>query len=159
MTIIAYLILYSAYYQWPGGWAFGPRYLIPMVMIAMYEGVLFIAEKTISIYFFYLLTGLGLLFTWMDKSTKIYMLPDDPMHFGNPVFDIIVPDFFKHHFNSNMLPVFWFDMSPAAAIYLWPILFIAGMILLTRWYSKLYPVPVKVQAPKQNQPLKKSKKK
>lgn len=159
MTIIAYLILYSAYYQWPGGWAFGPRYLIPMVMIALYEGVLFIAKKPVSVYFFYAVTGLGLLFTWMDKSTKIYMLPDDPVHFGNPVFDIIVPDFFKHHFNSNMLPVFWFDTSPSVAIHLWPVLFIAGIVFLSKWYSKLYPVPVKVQVTKQPQPLKKSKKK
>jgi len=159
MTIVAYLILYSAYYQWPGGWAFGPRYLIPMVMIAMYEGVLFIASKPISTYFFYVLTSAGLLFTWMDKSTKIYMLPDDPVHFGNPIFDIVVPDFLKHHFNANMLPVFLFNSSPVAAIYAWPVLFIAGIVVLTRWYSKLYPVPIEVPVVKQMKPLKKNKKK
>jgi hypothetical protein len=159
MTIISYLILYSAYYQWPGGWTFGPRYLIPMVMIVLYEGVLFISAKPISAYFFYAITGLGLLVTWMDKSTKIYMLPDDPTHFGNPVFDIIFPDFSKHHFNTNMLPVFLFDSSPAAAVYAWPILFIAGMILLSRWYAKLYPVSVPIPVVKQSQPLKKAKRK
>jgi hypothetical protein len=159
MTIVAYLILYSAYYQWPGGWAFGPRYLIPMVMIALYEGVLFIATKPISRYFFYTLTALGLLFAWMDKSTKIYMLPDDPMHFGNPVFDIVVPDFFKHHFNTNMLPVFLFDSSPSAAIYAWPVLFIIGILFLTRWHSKLYPSPIQIPIAKQVKPLKKIKKK
>lgn len=159
MTIVAYLILYSAYYQWPGGWAFGPRYLIPMVMIALYEGVIYIASKPISPYFFYLITGLGLLFTWMDKSTKIYMLPDDPVHFGNPVFDIVVPDFLKHHFNSNMLPVFLFDSSPSAAIYAWPVLFVVAVWFLTQWYSKLFPVPVAIHVSKPVKTFKKVKKK
>lgn len=159
MTIIAYLILYSAYYQWPGGWAFGPRYLIPMVMIVLYEGILFLAAKPIPTYFFYALTGFGLLFTWMDKSTKIYMLPDDPIHFGNPVFDIIVPDFFKHHFNTNTFPVFLFDSSPSTAIYAWPVLFIVSIIFLTQWYAKLYPLPIQIPIAKQVKPLKKIKKK
>ena len=159
VTVVAYLILYSSYYQWPGGWALGPRYLIPMVMIVLYEGVIFLSAKKVSVYFFYALTGLGLLFTWMDKSTKIYMLPDDPTRFGNPVFDIIVPDFFKHHFNTNTLPVFMFDSSPATAIYIWPILFIAGTLFLTQWYSKLYPAVIEIPAVKQKQTPKKFKKK
>lgn len=128
-------------------------------MIVLYEGVLFLATKPISVYFFYALTGVGLLFTWMDKSTKLYMLPDDPTRFGNPVFDIIVPDFFKHHFNANTLPVFLFDTSPIAAIHIWPVLFIAGMVFLARWYSKLYPLAVEIPVIKQKQAPKKFKKK
>ena len=158
MTVVAYLILYSAYYQWPGGWAFGPRYLIPMIMIVLYEGVIFISEKPVSAYFFYALTGLGLLFTWMDKSTKIYMLPDDPTRYDNPIFSIVVPDFFKHHYNTNMLPVFLFDSSPGLAIYIWPVLFIAAIVLLARWYSKLFPPLVAIPVVKQKPAPQKNKK-
>jgi hypothetical protein len=159
MTIVAYLILYSSYYQWPGGWAFGPRYLIPMVMIALYEGTIYISQKPISAYLLYALTGAGLLFVWMDKSTKIYMFPDDPTHFGNPVSSVIIPDFMKHHFNTNTLPVFLFDSSPVAAIYAWPVLFIAGIIFLALWYSKLFPAPIEIPVVKQKQPIKKANKK
>jgi tetratricopeptide (TPR) repeat protein len=139
VTIVAYLLLYSSYYQWAGGWAFGPRYLIPLVIIMLYEGVLYLSSRPFSAYVFYALTGLGLVFTWMDKSTKIYQVPDDPAHFGNPIFNVIIPDFFKHKFNTNLLPVFMFDSNPVIAIYLWPIFFVASLIVLTIWYSKLYP--------------------
>lgn len=175
MTIIAYLILYSAYYQWPGGWAFGPRYLIPMVMIVLYEGVIFLSSKRILPYVFYGLTGLGLLFTWMDKSTKLFMLPDFPQDYEkmnlnasllhkisiykNPVFNIVLPDFMQHKFNANMLPVFLFDTSPIAAIHIWPLLFIAGIIFLSKWYSKLYPAPIEIPVVKQKQTSKKINKK
>jgi hypothetical protein len=160
MSIIAYLILYSAYYQWPGGWAFGPRYLIPMVMIVLYEGVVFLSSKPIFTYAFYAITGVGLLFTWMDKSTKLFMLPDFPQDYEkmnlnasqlqlikiyqNPLFNIVIPDFTQHKFNSNTLPVFQFNMSPETAIYLWPVLFIAAIIFLARWYSKLFPVALEI---------------
>jgi len=175
VTVIAYLILYSAYYQWPGGWAFGPRYLIPMVMIVLYEGVIFLSKKNISPYFFYIITGLGVLFVWMDKSTKIYMLPDFPQdyekmnltpsqlqelsNYHNPLFSIVIPDFMQHKFNTNMLPVFWFDSSPSLAIHIWPILFIAGVVFLTRWYSKLYPAPIEIPVDIQKKAPKKIKKK
>jgi hypothetical protein len=175
MTIIAYLILYSCYYQWPGGWAFGPRYLIPMVMIILYEGVIFLASKKISPYIFYGLTGVALLFVWMDKSTKIFMLPDYPQdyekmglnvsqlqelsNYHNPLFSIVLPDFMQHKFNANMLPVFWFDASPIAAIHIWPLLFIAGIVFLARWYSKLFPAPIEVPVAKPKIAFKKAKKK
>ena len=174
MTVIAYLILYSSYYQWPGGWALGPRYLIPMVMIVLYEGVIYISSRKISPYFFYGLTGLGLLFTWLAKSTKIYMLPDFPQDYEkmnlnanqlrelstymNPVFKIIVPDFMQHKLNSNMLPVFMFDSSPLTSIYLWPVLFIAAIVFLSRWYNKLNPVPVEIPVVKTKVAPKKFKK-
>ncbi len=175
VTVVAYLVLYSAYYQWPGGWAFGPRYLIPMVMIVLYEGVIFLSSQRISPYVFYGLTGLGLLFTWMDKSTKLFMLPDFPQDYKkmnldpsllhlisvykNPIFNIVIPDFMQHKFNANLLPVFMFDISPALAIYTWPVLFIAGILFLTWWYSKLYPAPIDVSLVKQKQTPKKIKKK
>jgi hypothetical protein len=173
ITIIAYLILYSSYYQWPGGWSLGPRYLIPMVMIVLYEGVIYMSTKKISPYAFYGLTGIGLLFTWLAKSTKIYMLPDYPQDYEkmnlsanllhelntymNPVFNIIVPDFMHHKYNANMIPVFMFDSSPSAAIYAWPVLFIAAVVFLSIWYSRLYPAVAEIPVIKPRQPVKKSK--
>lgn len=138
-TITVYLLLYSAYYQWTGGWAFGPRYLIPVVMIALYEGLLYLSTVRISAYFFYAITAFGLLYTWLDKSTKIFLLPDKPAIYGNPLSDIIWPDFMNHKLNPNMLPVFTFDWSPLHAVYFWPILFLVSIIGLSLWYNKLYP--------------------
>jgi len=141
VTVIIYTLLISSYFMWTGGWAYGPRQIAPLVLICLYEGVSYLVSKKISPSFFYIVSGIGLLFAWLDKSTKIYELPDNFSLFPNPVFDIVIPDFFQHKFNTNMLPVFLFDMNPVIAIYVWPVLFIAGLIILTKWYSKLYPSP------------------
>lgn len=86
------------------------------------------------------------------------MLPDDPTRYDNPIFSIVVPDFFKHHYNTNMLPVFLFDSSPGLAIYIWPVLFIAAIVLLARWYSKLFPPLVAIPVVKQKPAPQKNKK-
>lgn len=143
VTIIIYTLLISSYFMWDGGWAFGPRQIIPLIFICLYEGASFLASKKISAYFFYIISGIGLLFVWMDKSTKIYEIPNDSSQFSNPVFDIIIPDFLKHKFNTNLLPVFMFDSNPVIAIYVWPVLFMAGLFILTRGYSKVHPIPKK----------------
>ncbi len=138
MTILTYLLLYSAYYEWDGGWSYGPRYLIPVLVIVLYEGVVYLSSKSFSAYVFYGIATIGLLVTWMDKSTKIFELPNNPALYGNPVSSIIFPDFFKHKFNANTLPVFLFDSNPVIAIYAWPVLFVASLVFLAFWYSKLY---------------------
>lgn len=143
ITILVYFLLYSAYYEWDGGWSYGPRYLIPVVIIVLYEGILFLSSKPFSAYVFYAVAGVGLIVTWMDKSTKIFQLPNNPVKFGNPVVDIIIPDFFKHKFNTNTIPVFCFNSNPVIAIYMWPLLFAAGLLVLAIWYSRVYHVKIR----------------
>jgi|GEM_PF-598176 len=138
ITTVLYLLFYSAYYEWDGGWSFGPRYLIPIVVILLYEGVIFLSAKSFSMNIFYVVAAVGIVVTWMDKSTKIFQIPSNEATFGNPVFSIIIPDFFKHKFNTNTLPVFLFNSNPVMAVYAWPLLFIAGFIALVIGYSKLY---------------------
>jgi tetratricopeptide (TPR) repeat protein len=139
VTSIIYLLLVSSYFVWTGGWGFGPRHLIPLVIICLYEGVTFLSAKKLNPYFFYIVSFLGLLLIWMDKSTKQYYIPDDLTNYHNPIFNVVLPDFFSHKLNSNVLPVFMFNSNPVMAIYAWPILFTAGLIILTVWYAKLYP--------------------
>lgn len=138
ITVVSYLLFYSAYYVWDGGWSFGPRYLIPIVVILLYESVIFLSARPFSRYVFYAISGMGIILTWMDKSTKIFQIPSNQATFGNPILSIIIPDFFKHKFNTNTLPVFLFDGNPVLAVYMWPILFMGGLLVLAIWYSKLY---------------------
>src|SRR6185312_12874848 len=86
--------------------------------------------KSFSMNIFYVVAAVGIVVTWMDKSTKIFQIPSNEATFGNPVFSIIIPDFFKHKFNTNTLPVFLFNSNPVMAVYAWPLLFIAGFIAL-----------------------------
>ncbi len=157
ITFLFYILLISANAIWWGGWAFGPRHLIPVTIIVLYEGTVYLSKISFSKYFFYLLSILGVLAVWVDKSTKIYMLPDNPNQFA--LTDVIIPDFLKHKFNTNLLPVFAFDAPPSLSIYVWPVLFFAGLFFLSQWYTKLFPAPIKAATTQQKQAPKKGKRK
>ncbi len=161
VTMSFYVLLISANVLWWGGWTYGPRHLIPVTLIALYEGVIYLSKKPFSKAFFYIASGIGILFVWMDKSTKIYMIPEGsgPVFYGNPVFDLIVPDFMKDKFNANTVPTLAFNTSPSFSVYLWPVLFVAGVVVLSWWYAKLNPVVVEPVPVKQKQSPKKFKKK
>src|SRR5262245_28162499 len=36
---VCYVLLISSYFMWWGGWAYGPRHLIPLAMLLFYEGI------------------------------------------------------------------------------------------------------------------------
>jgi hypothetical protein len=140
VTVIVYVLLISANEMWWGGWTFGPRHLIPVVFICLFEGASFLVSNKINPFFFYIASAIGLVLAWMDKATKIYMIPDGPpSKYGNPFMDVVFPDFMRHKLNSNTLGVFALDLSPEASIYLWLLLFIGAIIFLSQWYVKLYP--------------------
>jgi hypothetical protein len=112
---------------WYGGWCYGPRYLSAIAVLLLFEGSIRMNKespgKKILFYFF---TSIGLLFTWLAKSTVVYSLPTEEK---NPVFNIIIPEFFKGNLNENNLPGILFSFNPAAGNFLWfPFLF-SGLYL------------------------------
>jgi hypothetical protein len=137
--VLAYFLVNSSYYMWWGGWSFGPRHLVPVAMLLLFEGAIFLTTIRFSRLAFFILATAGILLAWGDKATRIYLMPDNPYRFSDPLFDLILPDFSQHKFNANNLPTILFDLSPQTSVYLWLLLFVLSVILLNKWYRSLNP--------------------
>ena len=135
-AVVLYLLLISAHLMWTGGWAFGPRHLIPVVILLLYEAARYLAKYPVSKIFLVIVVLAGLVMTWMAKSTKLYMLPDWPA-FTNPFFDIIVPDFTSGKFNACNILTWEWNIAPGLASFLWLLLIIPILWLLDFWNRKI----------------------
>lgn len=117
-----------------GGWTYGPRYLIPIITLLAYEGILFLATQTFSKWLFAFLSLVGITFAWLAKSTITISNPSEIQH---PVFDFILPKMMNGEFNSNNLLTMLFNIPPDIACYTWIALFIGTIILLSSLYRTL----------------------
>lgn len=138
-----YLVIASSFAWW-GGWSYGPRYLMALGFILLYEGIIYLSRKKINIFLFLIITGIGMVSTWLAKVTLMYMIPDGTsMNGPAPGHDsfnnYILPQFKMGHFNASNLLTLGFDVKASSAAYLWMFLFIITAAAFSIWYSKLYP--------------------
>ena len=112
---------------WYGGWCYGPRYLSAIAVLLLFEGSIRMSNQSqVKKVVFYFFTTIGLIFTFMAKSTVVYSLPTEEK---NPLFKIIIPEFFKGNLNENNVPSILFNFNPVAGNLLWlPFLF-SGLYL------------------------------
>ena len=146
MFCIPFFLVISSFFTWWGGWSYGPRYLICMAVILVYEGVIYLADKKINVVIFFAVTGFGLICTWLAKVTLMYMIPDKtylgngPTPGGDSFTKYILPEFRQTHFNANNLLTFGLDVAPKTAAYIWILLFAASTIILSIWYKNQFGV-------------------
>ncbi|MEP7170220.1 MAG: hypothetical protein ABI855_12680 [Bacteroidota bacterium] len=132
---IIYFLAICTNVAWYGGWCYGPRYLSAIAVLFLFEGSMRMSKQTrpkkILFYFF---TCIGLLFAFMAKSTVIYSLPTEEK---NPMFNIIIPEFFKGNFNKNNLLSILFNTDAPTGNFLWlPFLF-AGLYFFYYWQKRI----------------------
>jgi hypothetical protein len=72
--------------------------------------------------------------SWLAKSTIVYY---SPPNISNPVWTLLIPEFRAGRYNPNNLLTMFFDIGPKTAIYMWPILFICSVVILTLWYRAI----------------------
>ncbi|MFA6923767.1 MAG: hypothetical protein WC223_05875 [Bacteroidales bacterium] len=161
---IVFFLIISSYFVWWGGWSYGPRYLIVLAIVLLYEGLIFISKTKVNIFVFIGFALFGIISSWYAKSTLVYMVPDyfqKSNEFSNTFSSIIIPEFTAHRFNANNLLTIVLNVKPETGIYFWMFLFIASVISLYFWYKSISPSKKNVTAEnkkKGNYQLKKRKK-
>ncbi|MEO5571040.1 MAG: hypothetical protein ABIT08_16365, partial [Bacteroidia bacterium] len=104
-------------------------------VLLLFEGIMKMSDQPFSRkIFFYLCSGVGLILAYMAKSTVVYSLPTEEK---NPVFNIIIPEFFKGNFNENNLLSLLFGADYAAGNLFWLPLFLAGMYFFYTWLKQI----------------------
>jgi len=148
---IVYFIMISCYFIWWGGWSYGPRYLIVLVVLLTYESILLLSKIKFSKIAFFIFTAFGVLTSWIAKSTLVYMINDYGMYKGvsiNTFFDITLPEFMVGRFNAGNLFTMIFRTLPGIASFLWLLFFIISLFLIDYLYKKLVTqknIPLKLQ--------------
>jgi hypothetical protein len=122
---VCYVLLISSYFMWWGGWAYGPRHLIPLTMLLLYEGIPALARTGRFRGWLYTASVVGIGMVWIAKSTALYIMPEQ---FSNPVFDIALPALLNGQLRHDAIPSQLFGMDPLAAAWLWIALFASGVV-------------------------------
>jgi hypothetical protein len=124
---VGFMLLISSYYMWDGGWAYGPRHLIPMTGLWLYRGLPALARH-ISKAVFFGLSLVGLTGALLAKITVQYMIPPN---YRFPPLDLIIPSLAEDKLNHDGLLERWLDIDPIRSLAAWVALFVAVIIGLT----------------------------
>jgi hypothetical protein len=136
---ITFFLLISSFFTWWGGWSYGPRYLIVLAVLLIYEGMLVISRYKINTYLFAATALFGITGAWIAKATVVYMVPFPEYEgFFNPFLHILLPDLFAGRFNANNALTAFFDVSSQTGAYSWLLLYAASLIGLCMLYKKWF---------------------
>ncbi len=136
---LIFFLTISSFFTWWGGWSYGPRYLIVLAVLLLYEGMLMISREKINTLLFAATALFGIAGAWIAKATAVYMVPFPEYDgFFNPFLHILLPDLFAGRFNANNALTALFDMSPQAGAYSWLLLYTASLIALCVLYKKWF---------------------
>lgn len=130
-----YLLFVSSYFMWWGGWTYGPRHLTVIAMLLTFEGIVYCSRHQFSKTLFWALTGFGFIAAFLAKSTVLYSIPSEV---GWPLFQRIWPEFLNGTINPNNLLTIFFDISPAAAMWTWLLLFSGITFLMHLWFKNIH---------------------
>lgn len=136
----AFFVAIASFFTWWGGWSYGPRYLIPLAVLLMYETVGAAADAPFGKTPFLLFTGYGLVCSWVAKATLVYLIPSQFLHgkqTANTFFQVLLPEFMERRYNANNLLSLIFGMPPLAGAVLWIAAFALSTYALSRWYHAL----------------------
>lgn len=135
LCFCGYILFNASFVDWPAGWTFGPRHIVPMVPYLSLGAVgLFAADstflsKTAKKTMFSLFLGLGsvsVLFSFLAVITN----PHIPTGFSNVVTDFLVPLLRVGYLSSNVMLML--ALSEAKAHIVWLLLVGLGLFLLFR---------------------------
>lgn len=143
---VVFFLLISSFFTWWGGWTYGPRYLLVLAALLIYENTIYLTGKNINRLAFWVLGAFGLASTWLAKITVMYMVPDKSNFFAPSSGTIegklyILQEFFNSHFNGNNILSLGWGVKPVYAAYLWLGAFVAVTTCFTFWYKKIISKP------------------
>ncbi len=137
---IVYYFFIASYFGWWGGWTYGPRFLLALAILLIYEGVLYLADKKFSKVIFWILIGFGLICSILAKVTFVYSIPTN---IANPVVELIIPGFLNGELNPNNLLSIFFGTKPLVAFIVFMVIFSGSILVLNFWHKSIVQNPAK----------------
>lgn len=123
------ILIISSYFLWWGGWSFGPRLVIFIIVLIFYDGLSFISSNLYSKILFWILVFFGLVLSISAKITVLYSIPSEIQF---PLTDLLIIAIKSFEFNNGNILTYLFEIKPIIANFLWLILFGFSMFLLSK---------------------------
>ncbi|MBN1339867.1 MAG: hypothetical protein JXA03_11120 [Bacteroidales bacterium] len=131
---LVYFICMASYFAWWGGWTYGPRLLLAVILVVVYEGIIRISDQKLPALLFFILTAFGLVINFAAKFSIVYSARTGIM---NPFKELALKQLFEGNFNPNNILNLAFGTGAGWAALIFTALFTTGLIFLTVWYRKL----------------------
>lgn len=114
LASIATLTLFSSYYMWWGGRCFGPRHLVPILALWIYEFLTTDSPVSAPWRNGIVATGAwGIFLIVSDKMTVIHEIPED---MPNPVAELLIPRLLSGPWNGDNALTLGFGLPPGVAL-------------------------------------------
>jgi hypothetical protein len=126
-----YLLFMSSYFKWNGGWCVGPRHLVPVIALVVYEGLggLVPRGKTLL---YWVLGAWGVLLSLCAVATQ----PNCDENIQHPAFDHYFPLARKGELTLHSLPVELGAKNGTFLIYIWLAMFLGFMVLFSWLFAR-----------------------
>ena len=129
---VAYFIFIASYFGWWGGWTYGPRLLMGLTIILLYELVIRLVNNPISKIFFALLIFFGIMIAVLAKITIVY---DAPTGVYFPLAKLIIPKLLSGNLNPNNFLSLYTSISATFSAVIFILFLGLGIGLLTFLYK------------------------
>lgn len=126
---ILVILLLSFYFGWWGGWAFGPRYILFVAVLLLYDGLILVSKITFSKFAFWLLVFAGIILTFSAKITVLYSVPTEIQF---PLTDLFIIAMKSLEFNDGNILTSLLGIKPIISNFVWLMLFPFLIFLLTK---------------------------
>ena len=134
LPCLLYLLLISSYFEWYGGWCYGPRFLSVVAVLFLYQGIIKLNKVKYSKPLLYFFASIGIIFTFMAKATTLYSLPSEE---HNPMFNLIIPEFFKGNWNNDNLLCKLMNIDAVTANLIWIPILLIPLLLFYNWGKRI----------------------
>ncbi|MCB0806756.1 MAG: glycosyltransferase family 39 protein [Bacteroidales bacterium] len=124
---VLYFIFIASYFAWWGGWCYGPRLLMGMLILLLFEVVTKIAKHPIPKYIVWITIIIGLVINVSAKATIVY---DAPTGIYNPFIELVATKFLAGHLNPNNLLSIVFDVPSQLAFVIFSVTLFGGIWVL-----------------------------
>ncbi|MCD4697816.1 MAG: hypothetical protein K8S16_16445 [Bacteroidales bacterium] len=136
IPFIVYYLFIASYFAWWGGWTYGPRLLLGMLFILLFEAVIFISKQKIKPIFFWIPMVIGAVLIIPAKASIVYSAPTG---INNPFVQLVVPKIMAGEFNPNNILTMAFGTNAGFSFFIFIAIFSSGVLLLQSWYKKCKP--------------------
>lgn len=133
IPFLIYFVFIASYFAWWGGWTYGPRLLLAMIIILVYELIVYFSKHGIPTALFAGLTIAGLIVILPAKGTIAYSAPTG---IYNPFVELVLDGILQGVYNPNNILTFTTGLNPVLAFYSFLFIFISGFVLFYLWFRK-----------------------